>query len=447
MCLQNDSRFLITDAEAGCICLTEISENFRRLSVLRKIPPEGVHRPICCHHYAQDAVIVTYVANDLENERPSIKFLTIDDEEKVEFSFISAQYNVVFPFSICESGNSVYASDYDKHCLFELDIEQWTFTPVVGKYETEGQTNGPLDKATLSHPAGIAVRSAVIYIAEYPSVYQGAIRLCYSLEGLVKFQSAWKDIASSMGLVSKREALQNPEKARQTKTKVLDDPLPELQMPAASLRSIVESCKARTNANALDITHGSMSSRTAEGVYITLLKGLQFLVGFFRHIRHSELLHLILMKMLNDSLAEAFFGHLTEMVPGNNLTFRQMARRVASEAFHYLLIVLSSSEIVGIIRSRDEHHGTCFYSSIDDRRDGDAGKLLWLFFNAKHETLFTTKDLWRAKRNDDEGLSKMLYMGKMDVCESFLSKLTTNETTAEGKAALRAVTMATKSIK
>ena len=55
--------------------------------------------------------------------------------------------------------------------------------------------------------------------------------------------------------------------------------------------------------------------------------------------------------------------------------------------------------------------------------------------------------LQRAKRNDDEGLSKMLYMGKMDVCESFRYKLTTNETTAEGKVALRAVTMATKSRK
>ena len=43
MCLQNDSRFLIIDPKAGCICLTEISENFTRLSVLRKISPEGIH--------------------------------------------------------------------------------------------------------------------------------------------------------------------------------------------------------------------------------------------------------------------------------------------------------------------------------------------------------------------------------------------------------------------
>ena len=107
------------------------------------------------------------------------------------------------------------------------------------------------------------------------------------------------------------------------------------------------------------------------------------------------------------------------MIPSNNLTFMLMKRFVANEPFHYLLIVLSSSENVGISIScsRDEHPGTYVYSSIDDRGDGDAGELLWLFINAKHETLFTTEDLRRAKRNDDEGLSKMLYMGKIDLCE------------------------------
>ena len=42
------------------------------------------------------------------------------------------QYSVVFRFSICQSGDSVYVSDYEKHCLSELDIAQRTFTPVVG---------------------------------------------------------------------------------------------------------------------------------------------------------------------------------------------------------------------------------------------------------------------------------------------------------------------------
>ena len=54
-------------------------------------------------------------------------------------------------------------------------------------------------------------------------------------------------------------------------------------------------------------------------VSLKYIKDLQFLVDYFRHISHPKLLHLILIKMLNDSLAEAFFGHLTEIIPGNNL--------------------------------------------------------------------------------------------------------------------------------
>ena len=69
---------------------------------------------------------------------------------------------------------------------------------------------------------------------------------------------------------------------------------------------------------------------------------MEFLIHYFKHIRHEELIRYIMVKMLNDSLAEAFFGHITEMISGNYLTFLQMARLLASEAFHYLLIVLSS---------------------------------------------------------------------------------------------------------
>ena len=75
-----------------------------------------------------------------------------------------------------------------------------------------------------------------------------------------------------------------------------------------------------------------------------------------------------MVKMLNDSLAEACFGHITEITSGNNLTFLQMARLLASEAFHYLLIVLSSFDNLGVtVRcTRGEHAGTYFFNSIDN---------------------------------------------------------------------------------
>ena len=75
-----------------------------------------------------------------------------------------------------------------------------------------------------------------------------------------------------------------------------------------------------------------------------------------------------MVKMLNDSLAEAFFGHITEVISGKNLTFLQMARLLASETFHYLLMVLSSFPNLGVTvrRTRDRHAGKYFYDSIDD---------------------------------------------------------------------------------
>ena len=212
-------------------------------------------------------------------------------------------------------------------------------------------------------------------------------------------------------------------------------------------RILVDSCKNHTSASALDITHCSMASRTAEAVFTTLIKGMEFLIDYFKHIRHEELLRHIMVKMLNDSLAEAFFGHITEMISGNNLTFLQMARLLASKAFHYLLIVLSSSDNLGVTvrrTTRDEHAGTYFYNSVDDCSGENAKSLLWLFFNARHESLFTTEQLKRAKKNNHNS-ENMLFIGRLGKCESFLKMLSTQQETVEGKAALRAVTMATKS--
>ena len=99
---------------------------------------------------------------------------------------------------------------------------------------------------------------------------------------------------------------QNQAVAREIKTKVLEDALPDLRVSCGHLQDIVDSCKNHTSASALDITHCSMASRTAEVVFITLIKGMEFLIDYFKHIRHEELVRHIMVKMLNDSLAEAF---------------------------------------------------------------------------------------------------------------------------------------------
>ena len=194
----------------------------------------------------------------LTNDGTGVKFLTVDDEIKVEYSFHNTDFSIGFQFGSCKATNGIYVADYAKHCVYQLDIANKTFRPVIGSYDTEGQEDGPSDKATLSLSAGIASRD-VIYIAEHPPNYHGAIRMHYFLDGLINFRSSWNGIASSMGLVSRRMVRQNQAVAREIKTKGLEDALPDLRVSCGHLQDIVDSCKNRKSASALDITHCSMA--------------------------------------------------------------------------------------------------------------------------------------------------------------------------------------------
>ena len=108
MCRPHSRRALITDTKNGCICLTEISEDFTVLSIIRKIVTDEIERPICC------LLIVTCVSRHLSNDETGVKFLTDDEEIKVEYSFHSTDFSIGFPFGICEATNGIYVADYAK---------------------------------------------------------------------------------------------------------------------------------------------------------------------------------------------------------------------------------------------------------------------------------------------------------------------------------------------
>ena len=276
----------------------------------------------------------------------------------------------------------MFVTDNERHCVFNLDVEAGSIAPVIGVYDDAGEENGPIEIAKLSHPGGIAVRGSVIYIAEHPQEFQGAVSVMYSLKGLMSFQTVWRGIAYSMGLISKRSTANDTELV---KTRKLRESHDELQAPAEKLKSVIESTVERIGAESLDITHRSMASRTAKVVYHTLVEGKTFLLQYFHPIKHSELPNHILSKHLNYSLAEAFFGHIAEQVSSNNLTFIQMAGLIPKEAFHYLLVVLTSAENSGVSfrRKRDEKPGKYFYSRIDDN-DQSVQSHLFFMLNMIH---------------------------------------------------------------
>ena len=102
---------------------------------------------------------------------------------------------------------------------------------------------------------------------------------------------------------------------------------------------------------------------------------------------------------------------------------------------------------VSIRRTRDEKPGKYFYSKIDDSDQGDQSHLLWLFFHARHDYLYTTDTLRRAKSNPGKELPNMSYIGDWNSCESFLDRIPIDKPNNEEANALRAVHVTLKSRK
>ena len=138
-----------------------------------------------------------------------------------------------------------------------------------------------------------------------------------------------------------------------------------------------------------------MASRTAEAVYSTAVNPLNYITEYFKHIRREDIVDKMLICTFTSHMVEAFFAHIMEMIGNNNPNFLEFARLVSRESFHYLISTITSLGTSGIsIRCiRDEKPHTYFYSSFDDIDDERKECLLWRFFNARHEELFTVIDL------------------------------------------------------
>ena len=64
-----------------------------------------------------------------------------------------------------------------------------------------------------------------------------------------------------------------------------------------------------------------MASRTAEGFYVTLVNGVQYLSDYFKYTGKENILSEIKIKTLGTRMIERFCDHVTEKNPGNNPTF------------------------------------------------------------------------------------------------------------------------------
>ena len=179
-----------------------LSADYTALTICRTIESVDLVHPIDCLFFADNVIVVTDCPS-VEAMSGEVKVMVIEDAAtRKAFSFDSAS-SIKFPFGLCEVDGEVHFSDHLRHSIYKIKFSEQSVSLALGIEDDPGQNDGPSESAKLCYPAGLAARGACLYIAEHPSEIQGAIRMAYSLEGLVRFQSTWREIAEGMGLVSK----------------------------------------------------------------------------------------------------------------------------------------------------------------------------------------------------------------------------------------------------
>ena len=89
-------------------------------------------------------------------------------------------------------------------------------------------------------------------------------------------------------------------------------------MAADKFKCLIADIRTYTNAVSLDITSGSMASRTAEGFYGTLVNGVH-LSDYFKYTEKENILSEIKVKTLGTRMIEGFYGHVVTTMGGQRL--------------------------------------------------------------------------------------------------------------------------------
>ena len=107
-----------------------------------------------------------------------------------------------------------------------------------------------------------------------------------------------------MGLVSERtRSVSDPVHASSVRNKILVDSLPDIITAADKLKCLITDIRSYTGAVSLDIISGSMTSRTAEGFYVILVNGVQYLSDYFKYTGKENVLSEIKVKTLGTRMS------------------------------------------------------------------------------------------------------------------------------------------------
>ena len=95
---------------SSALYLTEVSEDWGFIRILRDIKPLCVQLPGFCYPYSQDTLIMTGINKD----SPAVHFVTNDEDVHIKFTFKNNNVSFKFPFDICETNRSFFVSDSER---------------------------------------------------------------------------------------------------------------------------------------------------------------------------------------------------------------------------------------------------------------------------------------------------------------------------------------------
>ena len=171
-----------------------------------------------------------------------------------------------------------------------------------------------------------------------------------------------------------------------------------IQPFANQLESLINTIRAlQSGRGKLDITHGSMASQTAEAVFNTLTTGIDFVNAYFQHMGEENLLEQMKSKCFTTRLVECFFGHMTTNVQGNNMRWLEMKRRIANDAFTFLLPHINSSDSGVSIRSEKDRVAETYSYTHDDLVIENVS-LIWQFREKQQTDLLSISQKGELKK-------------------------------------------------
>ena len=99
---------------------------------------------------------------------------------------------------------------------------------------------------------------------------------------------------------------------------------------------------------------------------------------------------------------DSYFGHLIKRIPNNNPIVLQLARRVATVSFHFVVptVITNSNGIQGVcLRGLRDENSSAYTCGLQEEQQKDIETSIntgWLIFILRHSVL-TTENLRREK--------------------------------------------------